>query len=236
MNYHCLFEQSGTFKNVLKSHGHNAWDYDLQNQFGETDFVIDLFFEIEKEYVNLIYNPIFPNETIFSNMKPEEDFIIAFFPCTHFCDANSLICRLQNAGGKQIAYDQKTVKRLIDRNQERARFFEIYLKFTYICQIKGIPTIIENPATSGGGSNYLKLYSPIDVGYYEKDRTLFGDKFKKPTNFYAINFDMKEKFTMFYDRNYKMQCIMNCKVDNIDRSLMTSTYAENFYKRFLERE
>lgn len=38
MNYHCLFEQSGTFKNVLKSHGHNAYDYDLQNQFGETEY------------------------------------------------------------------------------------------------------------------------------------------------------------------------------------------------------
>ena len=50
MRYHCLFEQSGTFKNVLKSMGYMAYDYDILNDFGETDFQIDLFAEIEKAY------------------------------------------------------------------------------------------------------------------------------------------------------------------------------------------
>lgn len=43
---HCLFEQSGTFKNQFKKLGYEAYDYDIQNEFGETDFVIDLFGEI----------------------------------------------------------------------------------------------------------------------------------------------------------------------------------------------
>ena len=47
---HCLFEQSGTFKNEFKKLGYEAFDYDIQNNFGETDFVIDLFAEIEKAY------------------------------------------------------------------------------------------------------------------------------------------------------------------------------------------
>lgn len=47
---HCLFEQSGTFKNEFKKLGIPAYDYDLQNNFGETDYVIDLFGEIEKAY------------------------------------------------------------------------------------------------------------------------------------------------------------------------------------------
>lgn len=47
---HCLFEQSGTFKNEFKKLGYEALDYDIQNNFGETDFVIDLFAEIEKGY------------------------------------------------------------------------------------------------------------------------------------------------------------------------------------------
>jgi len=43
---HCFFEQSGTFKNEFKKLGFYAEDYDIQNEFGETDNVIDLFAEI----------------------------------------------------------------------------------------------------------------------------------------------------------------------------------------------
>ena len=53
MNFHLLFEQSGTFKNVLKSHGHKAYDYDILNEYGETDFLTDLFEQIDLEYQNL---------------------------------------------------------------------------------------------------------------------------------------------------------------------------------------
>ena len=47
---HCLFEQSGTFKNEFIKLGIPAEDYDIQNNFGQTDHVIDLFAEIEKAY------------------------------------------------------------------------------------------------------------------------------------------------------------------------------------------
>ena len=47
---HCFFEQSGTFKNEFKKLGYEAYDYDIQNNFGETDFVIDLFQNIEDAY------------------------------------------------------------------------------------------------------------------------------------------------------------------------------------------
>ena len=43
---HCLFEQSGTFKNEFKKLGIEAYDYDIENQFGQTDYQIDLFKEI----------------------------------------------------------------------------------------------------------------------------------------------------------------------------------------------
>ena len=32
---HCMFEQSGTFKNELVKLGYQAQDYDIQNDFGE---------------------------------------------------------------------------------------------------------------------------------------------------------------------------------------------------------
>ena len=40
---HCFFEQSGTFKNEFIKLGIPAEDYDIQNNFGETDHVTDLF-------------------------------------------------------------------------------------------------------------------------------------------------------------------------------------------------
>ena len=48
--FHCFFEQSGTFKNEFKKLGYNAIDYDILNDYGETDVQIDLFSEIEKAY------------------------------------------------------------------------------------------------------------------------------------------------------------------------------------------
>lgn len=47
---HCLFEQSGTFKNEFKKLGIEAYDYDILNDFKQTDYQIDLFAEIEKAY------------------------------------------------------------------------------------------------------------------------------------------------------------------------------------------
>lgn len=47
---HCFFEQSGTFKNEFIKLGYEAEDYDIQNEFNETNNVADLFNEIGKCY------------------------------------------------------------------------------------------------------------------------------------------------------------------------------------------
>ena len=46
----CFFEQSGTFKNEFIKLGIPAVDIDIQNNFGQTDHVVDLFDQIEREY------------------------------------------------------------------------------------------------------------------------------------------------------------------------------------------
>ena len=47
---HFFFEQSGAFKNEFIKLGISAEDYDIQNNFGQTDHIIDLFNEIEEAY------------------------------------------------------------------------------------------------------------------------------------------------------------------------------------------
>ena len=46
MKVYCLFEQSGTFRDQFRNLGYEAYDYDIDNQFGKTDYQIDLFQEI----------------------------------------------------------------------------------------------------------------------------------------------------------------------------------------------
>ena len=71
----CLFEQSGTFKNEFEKLGVHAEDYDILNDFGETDHITDLFAEIDKAYEG---KPSLFDEV--GNM----DLVLAFFPCTRF--------------------------------------------------------------------------------------------------------------------------------------------------------
>ena len=47
---HCFFEQSGTFKRAFLALGIPAEDYDIQNNFGETDHVTDLFAAIDAAF------------------------------------------------------------------------------------------------------------------------------------------------------------------------------------------
>ncbi len=75
MKVHCFFEQSGTFKNEFKKLGIEAIDYDILNEFNETDNIIDLYKEIEKAYEY--------EKSIFDDIS-KDDLIIAFFPCIRF--------------------------------------------------------------------------------------------------------------------------------------------------------
>ena len=72
---HCFFEQSGTFKNEFINFGFSSFDYDICNDFNCTDFIIDLFNEI-----NLAFDS---QPSIFDDFGCD-DLIFAFFPCVRF--------------------------------------------------------------------------------------------------------------------------------------------------------
>lgn len=111
---HCFFEQSGTFKNEFKKLGYEAFDYDIQNNFGETDHVIDLFAAIEDAYY---MKPSLLDEIV------KDDLIIAFFPCIYFSSNNTL-----HFDGSWITYRQRGMTELeineaiLERGRERQRF------------------------------------------------------------------------------------------------------------------
>lgn len=81
---HCFFEQSGVFKNAFKKNNINAFDYDIKNEYKQTDYIIDLFAEIEKAYNK--------EKSIFDTIM-DNDLIFAFFPCIYFCEMNQFFFR-----------------------------------------------------------------------------------------------------------------------------------------------
>ena len=159
---HCFFEQSGTFKNEFIKLGYEAFDYDVRDNFGETDYIVDLFKEIEDAYEG--------RKSIFDGITPD-DLIFAFFPCIHFCDAKTMVFK-----GVSIFQKKWSLGKIMDKNiefaMERERFFILLLKLVSVCSHRGIRMIIENP-WNDSGETYLQrnFIAPTII---DKNRTLRG--------------------------------------------------------------
>ena len=135
MKVYCLFEQSGTFKNEFKKLGYEAFDYDIQDEFGETDYVCDLFIDIEEAYKN--------KESIFDDIT-QNDLIITFFPCIRFEDQIQMAFRGTQFQMKNWSDEQK-LENDIKLHRELSNLYEIISKLAIVCIRKNIPLIIENP-------------------------------------------------------------------------------------------
>lgn len=120
---YCFFEQSGTFKNEFIKLGIPAEDYDIQNNFGETDHIIDLFDEIDKSFEG--------GKSVFDDIH-EDDFIIAFYPCIEFSCVAQMWYSLTHKDFKNWE-NKKIIDYIIRKNRNRSRLFEILIKFCSIC-------------------------------------------------------------------------------------------------------
>lgn len=120
---HCMFEQSGTFKNEFKKLGYEAYDYDIQNNFGQTDHIIDLFAEIEKGHEGK--PSIFDNITKRSdNRKEFYDRLIKF--CA-VCMKKGIRLIVENPWSEQTYLKANFIKApdIVDMNRmERGDYFK----------------------------------------------------------------------------------------------------------------
>ena len=206
---HCLFEQSGTFKNEFKKLGYEAFDYDILNDFGETDYQIDLFAEIEKGYEG--------QPSIFDRITTD-DLILAFFPCTRFENQIMLSFRGQAKQFKKwsmqdkIRYDMKLFEEL------RTNYLTV-CKMFIICLDRGLKLIMENPYSE---EHFLRRYWCYPATIIDKDRRKNGDYYAKPTQYWFVNTEPKNNL-IWGDSPYNA---IGGK-DTI-RSLNSSMYANHF--------
>ena len=221
---HCFFEQSGTFKNEFKKLGYDAEDYDIQNNFGETDNVIDLFQHIEDAYEGKV--------SVFDKIGGG-DLIVAFFPCIYF-EALQMTYYTETCNNNKNQ-GKKKFDIIIDRIEKRNRLYVILYKLVGVCEMKNIRMIIENPATQPHyllfSENFYKKPTFID-----KDRTLRGDWFKKPTAWWFFNCEPTNGKS--FQKNSSKKTIQNSKqgengLCSEERSLIAPNYARNFICDFI---
>jgi len=183
MTFHCFFEQSGTFKNEFKKLGYNAIDYDIQDEFGETDRIIDLFEQIERAYNN--------KASVFNSIE-DSDTIIAFFPCIRFENQIKLHFNGTCASLKKWTDEQK-LEYDLKLHRELSRLYELVTKLAIVCLRRKIPLIIENPYST---THYLTQYWAIQSKVIDKNRQTRGDYFQKPTQYWFINCEPKQNMIL----------------------------------------
>lgn len=222
---HCLFEQSGTFKNEFKKLGYEAYDYDIQNEFGETDYVIDLFEEIRGGYDG--------KPSIFDKISPD-DLILAFFPCTRFESRVPLWFRGEAQQQKNWDIYQK-LDYSMNLHDELHEFYLLISKLVYVAKKKGLRMVIENPYMQ---PHYLTTYWCLRPTLIDKDRTQNGDYYKKPTQYWFINFE--PHYNLVFEPLDYVETQVISKVKKKDglsvktqRSMIHPQYANRFIREYL---
>lgn len=220
MKIWCMFEQSGTFKNEAKKLGLDAVDLDILNDFGETDYKIDLFEEIRKAYDK--------KPSIFDKVN-KDDYILAFFPCTRFEDQFQLFLRGEAFQQKNYTDIEKIeyARKIFD---EVNSMYQLVSKLMLVCLWGGQKLIIENPYST---QHMLVRYFPIKSKVIHKDRSLYGDYFVKPTQYWFVNCEPKNNFFL-EDISYSGRIKTINKTHNkVERSLISKAYANRFLREFV---
>lgn len=218
MIVHCFFEQSGTFRNEFRKYGIESYDYDIRNDYGTTDYIIDLFDEIEKAYKG--------DESVFDKVK-QDDLIFAFFPCTKFSAQILLTFWQEGAQHKNLPIVDK-LERDIRLQEELTYFYNTITKMAIVAYKKRLKMIIENPY---GHQHYLTTHWCLKPALIDYDRRERGDKLKKPTQFFFIN--TEPKYNVIFEAFEQPQATNISGMNSTERSEITSTYANRFIREFI---
>lgn len=223
---HCFFEQSGTFKNEFKKLGIPAEDYDIQNNFGETDHVTDLFSAITAAYDG--------GGSIFDNIS-KDDLIMAFFPCIYFECLSMIAFSWGYRNYRKLTLAEATDK-IIERENNRHEFYVLLLKLVKVVTERGLRMILENPWSM---QHYLKQGNFVkNPDLVDTNRLKRGDKFVKPTAYWFFGCEPTHGTTVQIGvKNGKD--IIHCKkgaragLCSEERSMITHDYARNFIADFI---
>ena len=223
---HCFFEQSGTFKNEFIKLGIPAEDYDIQNNFGETDHTDDLFQAIEEAYDG--------KPSLFDSITPD-DLIMAFFPCIFFCATSQMGFGWHCHNYKKLSTKEKA-DAILQRSQNREEFFRLLVMLFAVTEIRRLRLIVENPWSI---QHFLKANFIIPPTIIDQDRSMRGDFYQKPTAYWFWNCEPTRGFTIQQTPDDKIKTIMTSRggamagLCSEERSMISPDYARNFICDFI---
>lgn len=224
---HCFFEQSGTFKNEFIKLGIPAEDYDIQNNFGETDNVIDLFAEIEKAYDG--------QASVFDYIRggQDGDLIMAFFPCIYFSCLSQMNLSWTAKNYRRLSSREATEK-ILERVHNRELYFTLLIKMCQIVRERGLRLVFENPWSM---NTLLKSGFILPPSVVDNNRRLRGDYFVKPTAYWFINCEPTDGET--FQEPKEIKSLMwerknpQAGMCSEERSMISPDYARNFICDFI---
>ena len=219
---HCFFEQSGTFRDEFIRLGIPAEDYDIDNHFGKTDHVMDLFTEINNAYEE--------KSSVFDRIG-ENDLVMAFFPCVRFSKLTKLHLLAVSPQERNLS-DMEKLELTMALHKEVDEMYQLISKMAYVALHKGLKMVIENPAAQ---PHYLTQYWPIKPSLVDNDRTKNGDYYKKPTQYWFLNCKPEQNFIfepIEYAQTHNIADISG-KTRALVRSLIHPQYARRFIKMYL---
>jgi hypothetical protein len=222
---HCFFEQSGTFKKEFIKLGIPAEDYDIQNNFNETDHQIDLFAEIETAYNG--------GQSVFDNIT-KDDLIMAFFPCIYFTGStNPCYFTIENTNYRKLTIKEK-FDAMLERADKRNDFYKLLYKMVGTCIFREIRIVIENPFSS---LHYLHNNFLKEPSFIDHNRRLRGDYFVKPTGYWFFNCKPTHgKSFQKPERELKVwesKSASHAGLCSEERSMISPDYARNFICDFI---
>lgn len=221
---HLFFEQSATFRDEFRKLGYEAFDYDIQNNFGETDYQIDLFAEIEKAYDG--------KGSVFDSIT-KDDLIMAFFPCIYFSALSQMAFSFGCINYCRMSQKQKTDE-ILKRSANREKFFSLAVKMVSVSIMRGIPMIMEKPWAE---QTFLKANFVQAPTIIDKDRRRRGDYFMKPTAYWFFNCEPTSGKS--FQKQKETKIVNNCKkgkeagICSEERSMISPDYARNFIHDFI---
>ena len=110
--------------------------------------------------------------------------------------------------------------------------YKLITKLVIVCIDKKIPLIIENPYST---QHYLTRYWCLKPSLIDDDRTIRGDYFKKPTQYWFINIKPKENIIFEPMTSNNTKSIVDTH-NIVERSLISKEYANRFIREFILEE
>ena len=217
MKINLLFEQSGTFKNVLREKGNNAKDIDISDAYNETDILMDLFVILDR-YIS-------GDKTVTKSEIFNCDLIIAFFPCTYFSQYNDLMLSGKWRNYKYMSNDKKKMY-MFNRKVMQNLYYDRLKALINICNENKTPLIIENPV-SPFMTSFIK---DNNIDYAKHVRNKYGDNMRKPTYYLLFNGAYIEPLDIIETQITRTVEKLKDKNGNAFRSLIHKNYTSNFCK------